>query len=132
MVEHRLRYHFGDYLGKAEVVIYSVLAVLLSVTALVAIASAARLLWEGLSHRTIAVEILRVLAPALGRADTGRDSAHGARLHTLAHFSHRAIPCGWPDCFDSADTGDYAGSLNSHQRRIVVDSGRQHFSSFHA
>ena len=86
MVEHRLRYHFGDYLGKAEVVIYSVLAVLLSVTALVAIASAARLLWDGLSHRTIAVEILRVLAPALGRADAGRDSAHGAHLHTLTLF----------------------------------------------
>jgi hypothetical protein len=48
-------------LGKAEVAIYSVLAVLLSITALLASASAARLLWEGLSHWTIAVETLRVL-----------------------------------------------------------------------
>jgi hypothetical protein len=28
MAEEKLRVHFGDYLGKAEVVIYSVLAVL--------------------------------------------------------------------------------------------------------
>ena len=61
MVEGTLRHHFGDYLGKAEVAIYSVLGVLLSITALVAIASAARLLWDGLSHWTIAVETLRVL-----------------------------------------------------------------------
>jgi uncharacterized membrane protein (DUF373 family) len=61
MIEDKIRHHFGDYLGKAEVIIYSVLAVLLFVTALVAIASAGRLLWDGLSHRTIAVETLRVL-----------------------------------------------------------------------
>jgi len=29
MAEEKLRVHFGDYLGKAEVVIYSVLALLL-------------------------------------------------------------------------------------------------------
>lgn len=61
MVEDKLRHHFSEYLGKAEATIYSILAVLLSITALVAIASAARLLWDGLSHRTIAVETLRVL-----------------------------------------------------------------------
>lgn len=61
MVEDRLRLHFGDYLGKAEVAIYSILAVLLSVTALAAIASAGKLLWGGLSHWTIATETLRVL-----------------------------------------------------------------------
>jgi hypothetical protein len=61
MVEDRLRHQFGGYLGKAEATIYSVLAVLLSITALVAIAGAARLLWDGLSHWTIAVETLRVL-----------------------------------------------------------------------
>ena len=32
MAEQKLRVHFGDYLGKAEVVIYSVLAVLLFTT----------------------------------------------------------------------------------------------------
>ncbi len=61
MVEDRLRLHFGDYLGKAEVAIYSVLAVLLSITALAAIASAGKLLWNELSHWTIATETLRVL-----------------------------------------------------------------------
>jgi len=34
MVEDRLRRHFDYYLGKTEIVIYSVLAVLLAVTAL--------------------------------------------------------------------------------------------------
>jgi hypothetical protein len=61
MIEGKLRHHFGDYLSKAEVVIYSVLAILLSLTALVGIASAARLLWDGLRHWTITVETLRVL-----------------------------------------------------------------------
>jgi uncharacterized membrane protein (DUF373 family) len=61
MIEGTLRHHFGDYLGKAEVVIYSVLAVLLSITALVSIADAGRLLWDGLSHGSIAIELLRVL-----------------------------------------------------------------------
>ena len=61
MIEGALRHHFGDYLGKAEVAIYSVLAVLLSLTALVGIASAARLLWDGVIHRTMAVETLQVL-----------------------------------------------------------------------
>jgi len=61
MIEGALRHHFGDYLGKAEVAIYSVLAILLSLTALVGIASAARLLWDGLIHRTMAVETLQVL-----------------------------------------------------------------------
>ncbi len=61
MVEDRARLHFGDYLGKAELIIYSVLAVLLSITALVAIVGAGKLLWDALSHWTIATETLRVL-----------------------------------------------------------------------
>jgi hypothetical protein len=61
MVEGKLRHTFGDYLGNAEVAIYSVLAVLLTITALLSIASAARLLWDGLSHGTIDVQTLRVL-----------------------------------------------------------------------
>jgi hypothetical protein len=43
------------------VAIYSILAVLLSVTALAAIASAGKLLWDGLSHWAMATETLRVL-----------------------------------------------------------------------
>ena len=61
MVEDRIRRHFDYYLGKIEVVIYSVLAVLLAVTALVTIATAGEILWIGLRHWTIAAQTLRVL-----------------------------------------------------------------------
>jgi hypothetical protein len=61
MVEDRLRHHFEYYLGKTEVVIYSILAVLLATTALVTIATAGEILWLGLSHWTIAAQTLKVL-----------------------------------------------------------------------
>jgi uncharacterized membrane protein (DUF373 family) len=61
MVEDKLRRDLDYYFGKAEVVIYSVLALLLSVTVLAAIASAGKLLWNALSHWTIATQTLRVL-----------------------------------------------------------------------
>ncbi|HZW80205.1 MAG TPA: phosphate-starvation-inducible PsiE family protein [Candidatus Deferrimicrobiaceae bacterium] len=61
MVDDRLRRHFDYYLGKTEVVIYSVLAVLLGVTAFVTIATAGQILWAGLSHWTIAAQTLKVL-----------------------------------------------------------------------
>src|ERR1700675_2774316 len=59
MVEDRLRHHFDYYLGKTEIVIYSVLAVLLSVTAFVTIATAGQILWIGLTHWTVAAQTLR-------------------------------------------------------------------------
>ena len=61
MPEDKLRAHFGDYLGKAEAGIYSVLAILISISALAAIATAAKVLWDALLHWTIATEMLRVL-----------------------------------------------------------------------
>ena len=61
MVESALRRHFDYYLGKTEVVIYSVLAVLLAVTALVTIATAGEILWKGLTRWTFAAQTLRVL-----------------------------------------------------------------------
>jgi len=61
MVEHHLRNRFDHYLGKAEAGIYSILALLLSVTILAAIGSAAKLLWDALSQWTIATQTLRVL-----------------------------------------------------------------------
>src|ERR1700676_99229 len=61
MVEDRLRRRFDYYLGKTEIVIYSVLAVLLAVTAFVTIATAGQILWIGLSHWTVAAQTLRVL-----------------------------------------------------------------------
>jgi Phosphate-starvation-inducible E family len=61
MIEAKLRLHFGDYLGQAEVVVYSILAVLLFITALATISDAGKLLWESLIHWTIASETLLVL-----------------------------------------------------------------------
>src|SRR3979490_1490450 len=61
MVEDKLRRHFDYYLGKTEIVIYSVLAVLLAVTALVTIATAGEILWKGLTRWTVAAQTLRVL-----------------------------------------------------------------------
>ena len=61
MVESTLRHHFDYYLGKTEVVIYSILAVLLAVTAVVTIATSGRILWMGLSHWTVAAQTLGVL-----------------------------------------------------------------------
>jgi hypothetical protein len=61
MAEQKLRAHFGDYLAKAEVVIYSVLAVLLFITALATIANAGKMLWDGLGHWSIAAQTLLVL-----------------------------------------------------------------------
>src|SRR6267154_1846493 len=61
MAEGRLRHRFDEYLGKAEVSIHSILAVMLSVTAFAAIATAGSLLWDGFRHWTIAAQTLRVL-----------------------------------------------------------------------
>ena len=61
MAEEKLRNHFDVYLGKAEVVIYSVLAVLLFATALASIANATKLLWEGIGHWPFAPQTLLVL-----------------------------------------------------------------------
>ena len=57
----RLRLRFDFYLGKTEVVIYSILALLLAITSLVTIATAGQILWAGLSHWTVAAQTLRVL-----------------------------------------------------------------------
>src|SRR6202140_1547767 len=56
-----LNRHFDDYLYKSEVSIYIVLAVLLSVTALVTMAGAGQMLWQSVIHWTVSSDILRVL-----------------------------------------------------------------------
>src|ERR1700678_1141860 len=61
MPEERLRVHFSDHLSKAEVVVYTILAVLLFVTALATSANAGKLLWDGIFHLTIATQTLVVL-----------------------------------------------------------------------
>ena len=118
MVEDRARLHFSDYRGKAEVAIYSVLAALLSITALAAIASAGKLLWDGLSHWTVATETLRVLDQLL-LVLMLVEILHTVRISIRSHilFNCRAIPGGGPDCLDSAHPRDYLGSGHPHQRR---------------
>ena len=61
MVQEKIRAHFGDYLAHAEVAVYSILAVLLFITALATIANSGKMLWDGLHHWTIAAETLQVL-----------------------------------------------------------------------
>jgi uncharacterized membrane protein (DUF373 family) len=46
MADEKLRKHFGDYLGMAEVAILTILAVLISLTALATIARSGKLLWD--------------------------------------------------------------------------------------
>jgi hypothetical protein len=53
--------HFDDYLGKSEVAIYIILALLLSVGSLVTIVGAGQVLWQSIVHWTVSTEILRVL-----------------------------------------------------------------------
>jgi uncharacterized membrane protein (DUF373 family) len=60
MIEDKHR-HLSDYLGMAEVIIYSVLAVLLAITGLVTIAGAGKLLWESVRHWNSAAQTLAVL-----------------------------------------------------------------------
>ncbi len=61
MPDEKLRAHFGSYLTKAEVTIYTVLAVLLFITALTTSVSAAQTLWDGIRHWARGAETLRVL-----------------------------------------------------------------------
>jgi Phosphate-starvation-inducible E family len=57
----KIRTHFGDYLGKTEVAILTILALLISITALVVIASSGKLLWEALRQWTASTDTLPVL-----------------------------------------------------------------------
>lgn len=61
MVAEGYRYHFDDYVRKAEVSIYAILAVLLTVTALAALGDGAMALWSGIRALTISTKTLEVL-----------------------------------------------------------------------
>jgi uncharacterized membrane protein (DUF373 family) len=61
MIEESLRERFDRYFGRVEVNIYSMLALLLSVTVIAGIASAGKLLWDALSDCTLVTQTLRVL-----------------------------------------------------------------------
>src|SRR5712671_2641725 len=61
MTATQSRERFSDYLSKIEVAIYSILALLLALTALVTLASAGKMLWDGLTRWSLAAQTLRVL-----------------------------------------------------------------------
>jgi hypothetical protein len=83
MVEDRLRHHFDYSLGKIEVVVYSVLAILLAITALVTLATAGEILWIGLSHWTVAAQTLRVLNELLALVEVLHTVPISIRSHVL-------------------------------------------------
>jgi Phosphate-starvation-inducible E family len=61
MADEKLRKYFGDYLGRAEVGILTILAVLISLTAFVAIARSSKLLWDSLHQWMVVTDTLVVL-----------------------------------------------------------------------
>jgi uncharacterized membrane protein (DUF373 family) len=64
MADEKLRKHFDDYLGMAEVAILTILAVLISLTALASIARSGKLLWDTWHQFMIVADtdlVLRVL-----------------------------------------------------------------------
>ncbi len=61
MVQEKLRVQSGDYMAKAEVIVYSVLGILLFITALLTIANAGKMLWVAVGHWTITTDTLVVL-----------------------------------------------------------------------
>lgn len=61
MFEERVRIRFADYVGKAEIVVYSVVAILLFVTAMAATVSAGKLLWQDFSRHLVPFQTLAVL-----------------------------------------------------------------------
>jgi uncharacterized membrane protein (DUF373 family) len=64
MADEKLRKHFGDYLGMGEVAILTILAVLISLTALATIARSGKLLWDTWHQWTVVTDtdlVLRVL-----------------------------------------------------------------------
>ncbi|HXM90852.1 MAG TPA: phosphate-starvation-inducible PsiE family protein [Candidatus Dormibacteraeota bacterium] len=64
MADKKIRNHFGDYLGTAEVAILTILAVLISLTALATIARSGKLLWDTWHQWMVVTDtnlVLRVL-----------------------------------------------------------------------
>ncbi len=61
MAQEKLRVQSVDYMAKAEVIVYSVLGILLFITALLTIANAGKMLWVSVGHWTITTDTLVVL-----------------------------------------------------------------------
>jgi hypothetical protein len=128
MAEGMLRHRFDEYLGKAEVGIYSILAAMLSVTAFAAIATAGNMLWDGFRHWTIAAQTLRVLNELLIVLMLV-EILHTVRISIRFSCSrNRTFSGGWPDRFDSAHPGNKSGDGHAYEGRKLVERWSQYFS----
>jgi hypothetical protein len=131
MIEEKLRLHCGDCRGQAEVLVYSVLAVLLLVAALATIADAGKLLGESVTHGNIGSETLLVLDQwlvVLPHSPKGKDG----QATTRACFEPPCLSLGywaglsWVSRFDSPAVP--LGTRSQDIRRYVglcVPSARQ-------
>src|ERR1700683_522052 len=61
MAEQQLRHHFGEYLAKASVFVFSPLPIMVFLGGVATIANAGKMLWEAVGHWTIATDTLLVL-----------------------------------------------------------------------
>jgi len=61
MVEEKYRHHFDDYTRMAEIGIYAILAILLTVTAVAALADGAMSLWIGIRALSMSAQAFEVL-----------------------------------------------------------------------
>jgi ABC-type anion transport system duplicated permease subunit len=131
MVEEKIRAHFGDYLAHAEVAIYSVLAVLLFITALATIANAGKMLWDGLGHWTIAAETLRVLDQLLVVLMLV-EILHTVRISIRSHFlvTEPFLVVGLIASIRRI-LGYYPGSREPHKSWVVFCRECEHISSQH-
>jgi len=130
MAEERSRTHFGDYLSRAETGIYSILAVLLCITALAAIAGAGKQLWDGLSHWPLALETLAVLNQLLIVLMLV-EILHTVRVSIRSHFSgDRTFPGDRIDCFDPANAGHHSGNGHTVERRKMDGRWRERVPRF--
>jgi uncharacterized membrane protein (DUF373 family) len=65
MADEKIRSRFDKYFGQSEVVVYASLGALLFITAVEAIISSGKLLWDGVRERTLSSETLHVLEQLL-------------------------------------------------------------------
>jgi hypothetical protein len=118
MPDQKLRKQSGDYLATVEVAILTTLAVLISLTALVAIARSGKLLWDTLHQWMVVADslvVLRVLDQLLVVLMLV-EILHTVRI-SIPYPGHGALPGRRPDRFHPPRSRDHAGSRHFNQRR---------------
>ena len=89
MADEKIRKHFGDYLGTAEVAILTILAVLISLTALATVARSGKLLWDtwhqwlGVTDTDLVLRVLDQLLVVLMLVEILHTVRISIRSHTL-------------------------------------------------